>query len=188
MLSCAWLAALILTLYFTESEQRSCLTRQDALLPDTTARSLGATFYLDRNNPFTCYGIVTHFTFCFKASAGALSDTVYIGVYKPDSDGDRYTRIGYNGIRIKPLPKKGCFTYPAHPQIIVDEGYVLAFYVTFAYFKLFENSTNGYLYKSVGFPNSISTGVLIRTSKPYVPKLEAIVSKLSTCSIIIIHF
>lgn len=171
----------VMALLFTQAISTGgsyCSVRPDPFAADTIETSLGAVFYIDIKNPFTCYGIVTHFKFCYKNKLAALSDTVYIGVYQPNSDGDRYMRVGYNSIRIKPLLKKDCLTVPASPQIVVDRGYVLAFYVTFAYIKLYDDPTHGYLYKSAAFPSSIGTGALIRTSKPYSPKLEAIISKL----------
>ena len=170
----------VLAILFTGGVCSQCNVRQDPFAGDTTSRSLGATLYIDLNNPFTCYGIITQFRFCYKKLAGALSDNVYIGAYQPDADRDRYTRVGYNTIHINPLLKKDCLTVDANPQIVVNSGYVLAFYVTFAYFKLIEDPSHGYLYKSVAFPKSISTGVLIRTSRPYAPKLEAILSELDT--------
>ena len=51
--------------------------------------------------------------------------------------------------------------WEANPRIVVQEGYVLAFYVTFAYIKLYNDPVNGYLYKSAAFPSSIGTGALI---------------------------
>lgn len=154
-----------------------CTVRGDPFAATTTTRILGATFYIDLNNPFTCYGVVTQFKFCYKRSPGALSDTVYVGVYRPDSDGDRYIRVGYNSIKVKPLRNSDCLTYDANPHIVVQEGYVLAFYVTFAYIELYVDPANGYLYKSAAFPSSIGTGALIRTSSKYAPKLQAIISK-----------
>lgn len=174
-----FIRCLVLVALFTGGgvSSSSCSVRDDPFVEATTERILGATFYIDLNNPFTCYGVVTQFKFCYKKSAGALSDTVYIGVYRPDSDGDRYIRVGYNSIRIKPLLSSDCLTIDANPRIVVQEGYVLAFYVTFAYIKLYNDPVNGYLYKSAAFPSSIGTGALIKTSTHYAPKLQAIISK-----------
>ena len=169
---------IVAAIFAGEGQSNSlCTVRDDPFAASTTTRILGATFYIDLNNPFTCYGIVTHFKFCYKRSPGALSDTVYVGVYMPNSDGDRYIRDSYNSIRVKPLRDRECLTVDANPHIVVQKGYVLAFYVTFAYIELYVDQDNGYLYKSAAFPSSIGRGALIRTSSKYAPKIQAIISK-----------
>ena len=136
----------------------------------TSGKALGITFYIDLNNPFTCYGIITKWRLCYKSSQGAISDTIKIGVYEPDSDGNTFTKKGSNSIFLQ-LQNSDCLNITADPQLVVQSGYVLAFYATLAYIKFFDDTENGYLYKSVAFPNSISKGVLIKTSQPYVAKL-----------------
>ena len=144
----------------------------------TSGKALGITFYIDLNNPFACYGIITKWRFCYKSSPGAISDTIKIGVYEPNSDGDTFTKKGSNSIFLQ-LQNSDCLNITADPQLVVQSGYVLAFYATLTYIKFFDDTENGYLYKSVSFPNSISKGVLIKTSQPYVAKLQAYIETIA---------
>ena len=163
-----------------QGQLTTCNVRHNPFIvsQSTSGKALGATFYIDRNNPFTCYGVITQWRLCYKRSPGALSDTISIGVYQPNSDGDCYARKGANYIHLQ-LQNSDCLNITADPQLIVQEGYVLAFYASVAYIKFYDDSTNGDLYKSVAFPSSISTGVLIKTSNPYAPKLQAYVHTLN---------
>ena len=144
----------------------------------TSGKALGITFYIDLNNPFTCYGIITKWRLCYKSSPGAISDTIKIGVYEPDSDGETFTKKGSNSIFLQ-LQNSDCLNITADPQLVVQNGYVLAFYATLAYIKFFDDTENGYLYKSVSFPGSVSKGVLIKTSQPYVAKLQAYIETIA---------
>lgn len=155
---------------------QSCLVREDPFSSTTVDDALGITFYLDLNNPFICYGVIEQWKFCYKSSPGSIFDTLYIGVYKPDADGDRFIRQGSNGIYLN-LENDDCITVDADPQLVVDEGYVIGFYAALTYIKFYDNPMSGYLYKSVAFPSSISKGVLIKTTHSYSPKLEALISK-----------
>jgi hypothetical protein len=137
-----------------------------------SGKALGATFYIDINNPFTCHGVITKWRICYQKSPGALTDTLLIGVYQPNSDGDRFTKKGSNSIFLH-LQNEECLNITADPQLVVQEGYVVAFYSSLIYIQFFDNTVNGYLFKSVAFPKSISKGVLIKTTKPYAPKIQA---------------
>lgn len=87
-------------------------------------------------------------------------------------------RRGLNSFHLQ-LQSKDCLNITADPQLVVQEGYVLAFYASLIYIKFFDDPTNGYLYKSVAFPSSISKGVLIKTTNPYAPKIEAYIEPIS---------
>ena len=174
LLSVVILLTLLLNLITAYS---TCNVRPDPFNQTTSGKALGITFYIDLNNPFTCYGIIKQWRLCYKSSPGAISDTINIGVYQ--ADGNSYVKKGSNSISLQ-LQDKDCLYINADPELVVQEGYVVAFYATLVYIKFFDDEENGYLYKSVAFPKSISQGVLIKTTHPYAPKLQAYIETVST--------
>lgn len=178
-LSMLSLLLLYLLIGLSNGQLTTCNVRPNpfGISTPTTGQALGITFYIDINNPFTCYGVITKWRLCYKRSAGALSDTIRIGIYEPTDNGNQFVKRGSNSIHLQ-LQHSDCLNITANPQLVVREGYVLAFYATVAYIKFYDDTTNGYLYKSVAFPNSISRGVLIKTSNPYAPKLGAYIDPI----------
>ena len=145
----------------------------------TTGTALSGTLYFDLNNPFTCYGILKQWRFCYRRSPGIQSDTLKIGLYQ--LDGNSYTKKSSNFITLQ-LKDSECITVDSDPQLVVQQGYVVAFTATSTYIKFYDDTQNGYLYKTVLFPNSVSKGVLIKTSNPYAPKVQGYVETLGTSS------
>ena len=157
----------------------TCHTRpQDPFSEPSTDKSTGATFYIDLNNPFTCHGVIKQWRFCYRRSPGALFDTIYFGVYAPNSDGDTYIKKGSNSIYIGSLKNQECLYRDANPQLVVQQGYYIAWYASLIFIEYFDDPVNGHLYRSVGFPNSISHGVLIKTPDIRAPKIHALLQNL----------
>lgn len=143
----------------------------------TTGSALSGSLYLDKNNPFNCYGIVTQWRFCYKRSPGIISDTLKIGLYQ--LEGNSYVRKGANYITLQ-LQNSECLTVDANPQLVVQSGYVVAFIATSIYIKFYDDPNYGHMYKTVAFPTSFLSGVLIKTTNPYAPKLQGYVENLET--------
>ena len=157
----------------------TCHTRpQDPFSEPSTDESTGATFYIDLNNPFTCHGVIKQWRFCYRRSPGALFDTIYFGVYAPNSDGNTYIKKGSNSIYIGSLKNQECLYRDANPQLVVQQGYYIAWYASLIFIEYFDDPVNGHLYRSVGFPNSISHGVLIKTPDIRAPKIHALLQNL----------
>lgn len=178
MLLTAILLVLVLALASGQN-LTTCHTRpQDPFSEPSTDKSTGATFYIDLNNPFTCHGVIKQWRFCYKRSPGALFDTIKFGVYAPDSDGDTYIKKGSNSFFVNNLKNQECLYRDADPELVVQQGYFVAWYASLIFIEYFDDPVNGHLYRSVAFPNSISHGVLIRTSDIRAPKIHALLQNL----------
>ena len=141
----------------------------------TTGSALSGTLYFDINNPFTCYGIIKQWRFCYKRSPGIISDTLKIGLYQKQSSS--YVKRGSNSITLQ-LQDSDCLTVDANPQLIVEQGYVLAFIATSIYIKFYDDPSNGHLFKTVAFPNQVLQTSLIKTTNDYAPKLQGYIENL----------
>ena len=141
----------------------------------TTGSALSGTLYFDINNPFTCYGIIKQWRFCYKRSPGITSDTLKIGLYQKQSSS--YAKRGSNSITLQ-LQDSDCLTVDANPQLIVEQGYILAFIATSIYIKFYDDPSSGYLFKTVAFPNQVLQIGLIKTINDYAPKLQGYIENL----------
>ena len=164
----------------------TCSIRKDPFTQPVATHSLGATFYIDLHNPFTCYGVIRTWRFCYQKSGGAIFDTIDIGVYAPEDNGKKFVKKGKNSIHFPHLKNQDCVNITADPQLIVEEGYYVAYYASLIYIQLYNDPKNGYIYKSVAFPNSISRGVLIKTTHSLAPFLSAYIDVLDPPSPVII--
>ena len=163
----------------SEAATTTCNVRPDFsnYSTPTTGNALSGSLYLDINNPFTCYGIIKQWRFCYKRSPGIQSDTLKIGLYQLQQN--LYVKRGSNSIYIQ-LKDSDCLTVDANPQLVVEQGYMVAFIATSAYIKFYDDDQNGHLFKTVAFPNQVSPGILIKTTNTYAPKLQGYVEKLQT--------
>lgn len=167
-------------------ELETCSVREDPFSQPVDTHSLGATFYIDLHNPFTCYGVIHTWRFCYQKSGGAIYDTIYIGVYAQEDNGNKFVKKGEDSIYFAHLKNQACVNITADPQLIVEKGYYIAYYASLIYIQLYNDPTNGYIYKSVAFPKSISKGVLIKTTRSLAPFLTAYIHDLDPPSPIVL--